>query len=194
MCCVFAAVYSVLLRSRTSSLLLCSHSSDPFAVSSRVSISVGKYLHWFISVTVPGICHSQRCHGCLYARFTSRAAPPIIGTLPKLIYWRWVWVSCVPSSDRRLCYFLSRCFGAWHVLASTRVTNRRKVALFGERRLLTMVRWRVVCYVCMDKDLVEGYASDRDSWGEFKFDWRSALLFHFRSPLIQAKLCQEQRW
>lgn len=45
MCCVFAAVYSVLLRSRTSSLLLCSHSSDPFAVSSRVSISVGKYLH-----------------------------------------------------------------------------------------------------------------------------------------------------
>ena len=36
-----------------------------------------------------------------------------------------------------VCRF--RCFAAWHVLASTRVSNRRKVVLFGERRLLTMV-------------------------------------------------------
>ena len=35
---------------------------------------------------------------------------------------------------------LRRCFVAWHVLASTRVTNRRNVVLFGERRLLVMVR------------------------------------------------------
>ena len=51
------------------------------------------------------------------------------------------------------CLFFSyRCFKAWHVLASTRVSNRKKVVLFGERRLLTMVKksasvWCVVCDV-----------------------------------------------
>ena len=46
-----------------------------------------------------------------------------------------------------VCYF--RCFSAWHALASTRVSNRRKVLLFEERRLLTMVS-RIVncCKVC----------------------------------------------
>ena len=41
---------------------------------------------------------------------------------------------------------------AWHVLASTRVTNRRNVVLFGERRLLVMVRRKLFfkCYFSKD--------------------------------------------
>lgn len=46
------------------------------------------------------------------------------------------------------CLFFSyRCFKAWHVLASTRVSNRKKVVLFGERRLLTMVKRVLQCDV-----------------------------------------------
>ena len=46
---------------------------------------------------------------------------------------------------------LRRCFVAWHVLASTRVTNRRNVVLFGERRLLVMVRRKSFsCYFSKD--------------------------------------------
>ena len=37
---------------------------------------------------------------------------------------------------------------AWHVLASTRVSNRRKVVLFEERRLLTMVSVILRCGFC----------------------------------------------
>ena len=51
-----------------------------------------------------------------------------------------------------LCSILRRCFVAWHVLASTRVTNRRNVVLFGERRLLVMVRRKLFfkCYFSKD--------------------------------------------
>ena len=40
-----------------------------------------------ISVTVPGGCRSQGCHGYLHALRESCLAPPYQGTFPKLIYW-----------------------------------------------------------------------------------------------------------
>ncbi|PFX20450.1 Cyclin-dependent kinase 11B [Stylophora pistillata] len=52
----------------------------------------------------------------------------------------WVQMTRKSQEAKRLYTerLLPKCFKAWHVLASTRVSNRKKVVLFGERRLLTM--------------------------------------------------------
>lgn len=78
------------------------------------------------------------------------------------------WAQMTRKSQEAKRFYTERlvpkCFSAWHVLASTRVTSRRKVVLFSERRLLTMAfrEWQARFHaVSLVSEFIEIKETDR---------------------------------